>query len=197
MAKMRLLRGVNECRQCSRKGTNVGSAVAVTKAFFFRLAPPRVVYARLEAYPPMLCTISTCPLLFRSHTIQRETRKSSSLQPTNPGSKVRGIQVKQILRKKIRRNLRFGDVRIPRVIATMAHNWEPFPIITDSNRGFFGERKTSPATSFQPQSSCTSSCYKHECTREGIIVSQFTHAKVNGVVAINLRMVICIGWIKA
>jgi len=53
IVKISLLIAVNKCRQC-RISTNVGKAVAVTIAFFFRFVPPRVTYARLEKYPPIL-----------------------------------------------------------------------------------------------------------------------------------------------
>lgn len=46
---------------------------------------------------------------------------------------------------------------LPIVKAVMANNCAPLPTRTDNSRGFFGDLKTSPWTSFQPESSATPS----------------------------------------
>lgn len=60
------------------------------------------------------------------------------------------------------REPRFDGERKPRranviVVPTITNSWEPLPKNILRTRGFFGVRKTSPWTSFQPESSWTPS----------------------------------------
>jgi hypothetical protein len=77
---------------------------------------------------------------------------------------------------------------LPRVTAHMAHSWAPFPTITESAMGYLGARKTSPCTSFQPQSSWTSSYIMHSVRTTNAVTLFITHAKINCIVSRNLHV---------
>lgn len=88
-------------------------------------------------------------------TVASEPRFDGERNPSNANTIVRKWSIKKP-------GIISGEFSLPRVAETIAHNWEPFPTMTASKSGYLGGRKTSPATSFQPQSSCTSSCNKHK-----------------------------------
>ena len=139
----------------------MGSAMAVRKAFFFRLVPPRETYARPEMYPPTLHgRLSKCNAMLHWVTDLPKRDQTTIItvasEPRFDGDRnPKRAKTKRLLERVFESRCQKDKLR---VTATIAHNCVPFPTITARRSECLGERKTSPATSFHPQSSCTSSC---------------------------------------